>query len=125
MENAGSWRGCAQFPASPPEDPAPEGAMSTHAVNTNMSRRDEDDAPVVIPAVELHGSLVDRLRTIDAAITRLQSARRALSREPVPGAPANEVYGRYINAPVWPWTVAGWALAVIFMLLFVMTWLGS
>jgi hypothetical protein len=43
----------------------------------------------------------------------------------VPGAPANEVYGRYINAPVWPWTVAGWALAVIFMLLFVMTWLGS
>jgi hypothetical protein len=99
--------------------------MSTHAVDTNMSRRDEDGAPVLIPAVELRGTLVDRLRTLDAAIARLQSARRALSREPVPGAPSNEFYGPYINAPVWPWTVAGWTLAVVFMLLFLMTWLRS
>lgn len=97
--------------------------MSTDAVDTNVG--DEHDAPVVIPAVELRGSLLDRLQTLDAAIARLQSARRALSREPVPGAPSNEFYGRHINAPVWPWTVAGWTLAVILMVLFLITWLRS
>jgi hypothetical protein len=108
-----------------PKNPARESAMSTHAVDTNIPMHDEGDAPTVIPAVELRGSLVDRLRTLDAAIARLQSARRALSREPVPGAPSHEFYGRYINAPVWPWAVAGWTLAVIFMLLFLTTWLSS
>lgn len=87
--------------------------------------QETDDAPVVIPSVELRGSLVDRLRTLDAAIRRLQSMRRGLSREPVPGGPPNEVYGPHINAPVWPWTVAGWTLAVVFMLLFLITWLRS
>ena len=96
-----------------------------HAMNIDVRRPDEHDATQVIPAVELRGSRVDRLRTLDAAIARLQSVRRALSREPVPGAPSNEFYGPHVNAPVWPWTVAGWTLAVVFMLLFLITWLRS
>ena len=30
--------------------------------------------------------------------------------------------GPYINATVWPWLAAGWALAALFVLLFVVTW---
>jgi hypothetical protein len=29
---------------------------------------------------------------------------------------------RYINAPVWPWSVAGWSLAAMFILFFVAAW---
>jgi len=39
--------------------------------------------------------------------------------------PEHELDSPHINAPVWPWTVAGWTLAVVFMLLFVITWLRS
>lgn len=99
--------------------------MSTHAVDINVLTGEEGDAPVVIPAVELTGSRFDRLRTLDAAIARLQAARRNLLREPIAGAPPNEYFGPHVNAPVWPWTVAGWTLAVVFMLLFLITWLRS
>jgi hypothetical protein len=82
-----------------------------------------DDMPQVIPQVELRGSRVERLNAIDAMIARLRELRRALAgeNEHVPF----EVYGPYINAPVWPWTVAGWTMAAIFLLLFLITWLGS
>jgi hypothetical protein len=99
--------------------------MSRHAATTDAPLGGDADTPVIIPAIELRGSAIDRLRTLDAAIARLQSMRRAAARTPVPGAPANEFYGPYVNAPVWPWTVAGWALAVVFMLLFLMAWLRS
>jgi hypothetical protein len=79
-------------------------------------------APVVVPGIELHGSVVDRLQTLDAAIARLQSLRRTLAREPVPGAPPNEFYGPYVNAPVWPWFAAGWVIGALFVLLFLITW---
>ena len=31
---------------------------------------------------------------------------------------SNELESPYINAPVWPWAVAGWSLVVAFVLLF-------
>jgi hypothetical protein len=30
-----------------------------------------------------------------------------------------ELYGPYLNAPVWPWHVAGWIVSVLFALMFV------
>jgi hypothetical protein len=48
--------------------------------------------------------------------------RRSLAGQPVPGAPAYELYGRYINAPVWPWLAAGWVLGALFVVLFVVAW---
>jgi hypothetical protein len=42
--------------------------------------------------------------------------------ESVPGAPAYEVYGRYVNAPVWPWVAAGWGMSGMFALFFIVSW---
>jgi hypothetical protein len=33
-----------------------------------------------------------------------------------------ELNGPYINAPVWPWLAAGWALVAVFVLLVVVAW---
>ena len=96
--------------------------MSTNRVNDRVPGRDDAGAPVVIPAVELRGSLAERLMTLTAAIDRLCSMRHALAREPVPGAPPYEVYGRHINAPVWPWFTAGCVLGALFTLAFVLAW---
>ena len=30
-----------------------------------------------------------------------------------------ELYGPYLNAPVWPWHVAGWIVSALFALMFV------
>ena len=30
-----------------------------------------------------------------------------------------ELYGPYLNAPVWPWRVAGWIVSALFALMFV------
>jgi hypothetical protein len=30
-----------------------------------------------------------------------------------------ELYGPYLNAPVWPWHVAGWVVSALFVLMFV------
>jgi hypothetical protein len=54
--------------------------------------------------------------------TRLQALRRTLASEPVPGAPPNEFYGPYVNAPVWPWFAAGWMIGALFVVLFVIAW---
>jgi hypothetical protein len=97
----------------------------------NWHRREEQapdsvaDAmrPHVIPQLELKGTPAERLTLIDAAIARLRELRRALAGENEK-APY-EFYSPYLNAPVWPWTVAGWSLAAIFMLLFLITWLRS
>ena len=78
----------------------------------------------VIPEIELRGSPRERLKLLDAAIARLRELRRALAGED-DGAPPYELYGPHINSPVWPWTVAGWAFAVIFLMLFLITWLRS
>lgn len=45
-----------------------------------------------------------------------------LAGESVPGAPAYEIYGRHVNAPVWPWVAAGWSISALFALLFILSW---
>jgi hypothetical protein len=32
---------------------------------------------------------------------------------------------RFINAPVWPWTITGWLLAVTFVIMLVIAWIQS
>jgi hypothetical protein len=96
--------------------------MSTQPVDQHARIDDDRGASVVIPAIELRGSLRDRLQTLDSAIARLYSMRGALAGEPVPGAPPNEVYGRYVNAPVWPWFTAGCVIGALFVLVFVIAW---
>jgi hypothetical protein len=36
-----------------------------------------------------------------------------------------EVYGPHIDAPVWPWTLAGWSLAALYILLALAAWLSA
>ena len=91
-------------------------------VPTRMSETD-DIPPQAIPEIELTGTRTERLRALDAAIARLRELRRALAGDN-DKAPY-ELYSPYIHAPVWPWTVAGWTLAVVFLLLFLITWLSS
>lgn len=81
------------------------------------------DVPDVIPQVELKGSVADTVRAIDAAIARLARIRAALANESLP-MPV-EPRGPYINAAVWPWTVAGWSLAALFLVLFLIAWAGG
>ena len=81
--------------------------------------------PDVIPAVPLTGSRADKVRAIDAALAQLEQLRAALSDEPGPRAIRAELRGPYINAPVWPWTVAGWSFAALFLALLLVTWLQS
>jgi hypothetical protein len=95
--------------------------MSTNATSPQTPSA-ESGTPVVIPAVELRGPLIERLRTLDATIVRLQSLRQTLAREPVPGLPNNEFYGRHVNAPVWPWFTAGCVIGALFVLFFVIAW---
>ena len=38
---------------------------------------------------------------------------------------SGEVYGPYIDAPVWPWSLAGWSLATLYLLLTFASWLSS
>ena len=83
-----------------------------------------DDIPQVIPQIEPMGSRTERLNTLDALIARFRELRRALRDDGTDTNPY-ELYGPYINAPVWPWNVAGWGMALFFMLMFLMTWLGS
>ena len=83
-----------------------------------------EDNQQVIPQNDLLGTRTERLSALDALIARLRELRRALADDGTDTAP-NELYGPYINAPVWPWTVAGWGLALFFMLMFLITWLQS
>jgi hypothetical protein len=80
------------------------------------------DEPIVIPGVELSGPLADRLKTLDLTLARLQTLRSTLGQDSIPGAPPTEVYGPYVNAPVWPWFAAGWVVGALFALLFLLAW---
>jgi hypothetical protein len=86
---------------------------------TQQPVRTAPDVPETIPAVLLRGSDADKLKTLDAAMARLQELRGRLVGEPAaPEAP--EIRGRYLHAPVWPWFAAGWILGALFMLMFVL-----
>jgi hypothetical protein len=39
--------------------------------------------------------------------------------------PQSEVYGPYIDSPVWPWSLAGWCLAALYVVLALAAWLSS
>jgi hypothetical protein len=80
---------------------------------------DASGAPVIIPAVELRGSLADRLRMLDAAIAREQELRRTIAGEALSEEPPSELHGPYLHAPVWPWFAAGWVVGALFVLMFV------
>ena len=86
----------------------------------HASAEAEADRPQVIPSVELTGSRADKLRTLDAAIARLQQIRNTLTWEAL--VPPYELHGRYINAPVWPWFVAGWIVGALFVVVFLVAW---
>lgn len=36
--------------------------------------------------------------------------------------PAYEVDSPYINAPSWPWAVAGWTVSVLHLVFFIVAW---
>jgi len=74
----------------------------------------------VIPALKLEGSRAERLRTLDEGIAHLRQLRGSLIGEPLPHVPPGELHGRFINAPVWPWFVAGWVLGALFVLAFLL-----
>lgn len=86
-----------------------------------VSRENEGEVGVdqLIPAVKLEGSRAERLKTLDAAIARLERERSRLV-GPSPKIPPGERESRYINAPVWPWFAAGWLLGALFVLLFLL-----
>jgi hypothetical protein len=77
-------------------------------------------APIVIPSVELTGSLGERLVTLEASIARLHKLRRTLMGELPPDAHPSELHGPYLHAPVWPWFAAGWIVGALFVLMFVL-----
>jgi len=37
--------------------------------------------------------------------------------------PSYEVDSPYINAPSWPWAVAGWAVSALHLVFFVVAWI--
>jgi hypothetical protein len=44
---------------------------------------------------------------------------------PRPGTPPYEFGSPHIDATVWPWSIAGWSLAALLVLLFVLARLSS
>jgi hypothetical protein len=42
-----------------------------------------------------------------------------------PDTPAYEYDSPYINAPVWPWSFAGYAMATLMLVLFLLAWLDA
>jgi hypothetical protein len=78
--------------------------------------RESMTTPITIPAIELTGPPSEQLVVLDRAIARLHELRRTIAPE---GAPVPVVHGRHINAPVWPWFVAGWIVGALFVVAFV------
>jgi hypothetical protein len=85
----------------------------------SMPQNASDDAPLVIPAVNLSGSQTARLRELEASIARLRQLKHELVGESSPFEPPSELHGPYLHAPVWPWFLAGWIAGALFVLLFV------
>jgi hypothetical protein len=84
-----------------------------------MSDNEPVAAPVIIPPVELQGSVADRVRALDESIVRLQQLKRTLVGEKASHEPPYELHGPYLHAPVWPWFLAGWIIGALFVLMFV------
>ncbi len=77
----------------------------------------------VIPAVELRGSRAQKLRTLETAIAFLERLRRSLAGDATAGRTSHEGPSPYIDAPAWPWLVAGIVMGALFVLLLVAAWM--
>jgi hypothetical protein len=74
----------------------------------------------MIPALKLEGSRDQQLKAIEEGIARLEQLRRALMGAPRLPVPPGELQSRFIDAPAWPWFVAGWVLGALFVLAFLL-----
>ena len=61
-------------------------------------------------------------KTLDGVIDALQQLRSTLAGEMPTEARPSELYGRYINAPVWPWFAAGLVVGALFVVMFIAAW---
>ena len=96
--------------------------MTGTRVLGETSNDDATGASVVLPPLELKGSTEEKLKAIDAEIGRLEQLRRSVAGDVSKNILSQELYGPYLNAPVWPWFAAGWVLGALFALLFVVAW---
>ena len=62
---------------------------------------------------------------MDGLIAHLERVRTAVVDQESAPSPTPEFYGPYIDAPLWPWLLAGWALGSAIVLLFVLAWARS
>jgi hypothetical protein len=74
--------------------------------------------PYIVPALELTGPRAERLRTLDAAIERLETIRSELAGFRGPEGVSPDVRSPRLDAPVWPWFAAGWVFGALFVLMF-------
>jgi hypothetical protein len=96
--------------------------MTRIRVSGGKSNDDASGASVVLPPLELKGSTEEKLKAIDAEMRRLEQLRRSVAGDVSKNILSQELYGPYLNAPVWPWFAAGWVLGALFVLLFVVAW---
>jgi hypothetical protein len=80
------------------------------------------DLPHFIPSVELTGSRANRLMQLETLISYLQRLRSNLAGEPGAARSTYEGPSPYIDAPVWPWLVAGIVLGALFVVLLLAAW---
>jgi hypothetical protein len=75
-----------------------------------------------IPSLELKGSRAHKLMQLDTLIAYLQRLRVSLAGDADAVRSTYEGPSRYIDAPAWPWLVAGIVLGALFVVLLVVAW---
>jgi hypothetical protein len=65
--------------------------------------------------VERGGNFIDSLRLSNGSVAYRGRMER----------PSYEVDSPYINAPTWPWLVAGWAVSTLHVLFFLAAWMRA
>jgi len=63
--------------------------------------------------VTLTGSTADQLRALETSIAYLQRLRHELTGDSLLPTMPPELHGPYLNAPVWPWFLAGWIVGAL------------
>ena len=78
-----------------------------------------DDRLREVPSVTLTGSTAEQLEALEASIAHLLRLRHELTGDSLQPTMPPELHGPYLNAPVWPWFLAGWIVGALFVLMFV------